>query len=116
MISTLEQGDDGKLAVISASDHKSDEIYAYENGQLRALTHHNDKLFAELKLGAVEEFSCNAKDGNEVHGLVVKPPDFQAGKKSPPCCASTADRMDRTPTRSTSSASSSPPTAMLWSP
>jgi len=40
--------------VISASDHKSDEIYAYENGQLRALTHHNDKLFAELKLGAVE--------------------------------------------------------------
>jgi len=69
--------------VISASDRKSDEIYAYENGQLRALTHHNDKLFAELKLGAVEEFSCNATDGNEVHGLVVKPPDYQAGKKYP---------------------------------
>ena len=80
VISTLEQGDDGKLAVIAAGDHTSGEIYAFENGQLRALTHHNDKLFAQLKLGAVEEFTCEAKDGNEVHGLIVKPPDYQAGK------------------------------------
>ena len=38
---------------------------------------------AELKLGATEEFSCKAKDGNEVHGLIMKPPDYEAGKKYP---------------------------------
>lgn len=83
VISALEQGDDGKLAAIAASDHASGEVYAFENGQLRALTHHNDKLFSELQLGAVEEFTCEAKDGNEVHGLIVKPPHYQPGKKYP---------------------------------
>jgi dipeptidyl aminopeptidase/acylaminoacyl peptidase len=38
---------------------------------------------ADLKLGAAEEFSCKSKDGNEVHGLIVKPPDYQAGRKYP---------------------------------
>ena len=38
---------------------------------------------AELKLGATEEFSCKAKDGNEVHGLITKPPDYEPGKKYP---------------------------------
>ena len=38
---------------------------------------------AEFNLGATEEFSCKAKDGNEVHGLIVKPPDYVAGKKYP---------------------------------
>ena len=83
VISTVEQGNDGKLAMIASSDSASGEIYALENRRLRPLTHHNDKLFAELKLGAVEEFSCEAKDGNEVHGLLVKPPDYEAGKKYP---------------------------------
>ena len=62
---------------------RAGEIHALENSELRALTHHNDALIAELKLGATEEFSCKAKDGNEVHGLIVKPPDYVAGKKYP---------------------------------
>ena len=36
-----------------------------------------------MKLGATEEFTCKAKDGNEVHGLITKPPDYQPGKKYP---------------------------------
>jgi len=83
VISNVEQGKDGRLAVVAAGDNQSGEIYALENGALRRLTHHNDALFAELKLGATEEFSCKAKDGNEVHGLIVKPPDYEPGKKYP---------------------------------
>jgi dipeptidyl aminopeptidase/acylaminoacyl peptidase len=40
-------------------------------------------LLGELKLGATEEFSCKAKDGNEVHGLLEKPPDYEPGRKYP---------------------------------
>jgi len=82
-ISTLEQGKDGRYAVLAASDTSHAEIYALESGKLRPLTHQNDALMAQLNLGATEEFSCQAKDGNEVHGLLVKPPDYQPGRKYP---------------------------------
>jgi len=83
VISTLAQGKDGRLAVQSQTDTTHNEIRAFENGELRTLTHHNDALMAELKLGTTEEFSCKAKDGNEVHGLITKPPDYEAGHKYP---------------------------------
>jgi len=83
VINALDQGRDGRLAVLAANDRMSGEIHALENSELRVLTHHNDALFGELKLGATEEFSCKAKDGNEVHGLIVKPVDYVAGKKYP---------------------------------
>ncbi|HEV2688097.1 MAG TPA: S9 family peptidase, partial [Bryobacteraceae bacterium] len=83
VVSTLAQGKDGRLAVLSQSDSTHGEIHAFENSALRPLTHHNDALMAELKLGGTEEFSCKAKDGNEVHGLITKPPDYQAGHKYP---------------------------------
>jgi dipeptidyl aminopeptidase/acylaminoacyl peptidase len=83
VISAMAQGKDGRLAVLAATDNTVSEVHALENGVLRPLTHHNDALLAEFKLGATEEFSCKAKDGNEVHGLLVKPPDYQSGKKYP---------------------------------
>ncbi|MBZ5621180.1 MAG: S9 family peptidase [Acidobacteriia bacterium] len=83
VISTIEQRKDGGFAVLAASDTMHGEMQALENGELRPLTHHNDALLAELKLGVTEDFSCKAKDGNEVHGLVTKPPDYQAGRKYP---------------------------------
>jgi dipeptidyl aminopeptidase/acylaminoacyl peptidase len=83
VVSAMEQGRDGRIAVVAAADNKHGEVHALENAELRTLTHHNDALMAELHLGATEEFSCKAKDGNEVHGLIVKPPDYQAGRKYP---------------------------------
>jgi dipeptidyl aminopeptidase/acylaminoacyl peptidase len=83
VVSTLVQGKDGRLAVLAATDNTVNEVQALENGILRPLTHHNDALLAEFKLGATEEFSCKSKDGNEVHGLIVKPPDYEPGKKYP---------------------------------
>jgi dipeptidyl aminopeptidase/acylaminoacyl peptidase len=83
VISSIEQGKDGRLAVLAAGDTSHSEIQALENEELRPLTHHNDALMAELKLGVTEEFSCKAKDGTEVHGLLTKPPDYQAGQKYP---------------------------------
>ncbi len=83
IISTLAQGKDGRLAVLAATDATHPEIHALEDGNLRPLTHQNDTLLADLKLGATEDFSCKAKDGTEVHGLIVKPPDYEPGRKYP---------------------------------
>ncbi|HXB19954.1 MAG TPA: S9 family peptidase [Candidatus Solibacter sp.] len=83
VVSTLAQGKDGRLALLASNDNTVPEVQALENGALRPLTHHNDALLAEFKLGTTEEFSCKAKDGNEVHGLIVKPPDYEASKKYP---------------------------------
>src|SRR5205085_7698555 len=43
----------------------------------------NDALLSELQLGKVEDISFRSKDGTEIHGMVVKPPSFEAGKKYP---------------------------------
>jgi dipeptidyl aminopeptidase/acylaminoacyl peptidase len=83
VISTVAMGEDGRLAVLAASDDAPAEIYRLDNTALHPLTHQNDALMAQLKIGATEEFSCQAKDGNEVHGLIIKPPDYQPGRRYP---------------------------------
>jgi len=83
VISTFSQGKDGRLAVLASNDQVPGEVNVLENGALRPLTHHNDALMAEFKLGVTEDFSCKAKDGNEVHGLVTRPADYEAGHKYP---------------------------------
>jgi len=83
VVNTFAEGKDGRLAVLTSTDTAPAEVDALENGSLRPLTHHNDALMAELKLGATEDFSCKAKDGTEVHGLIVKPPEYEPGRKYP---------------------------------
>src|SRR6185503_11278425 len=66
-------GTDGKLALLAATPDRAPEIFAWENGAMRALTHQNDSLFALLQLGTTEDFSSRGKDGTEAHGLLVRP-------------------------------------------
>ena len=73
----------GHTSVASATDSSATEIYALESGKPRKLTAHNDGLLAELQLGAVEDISFKSKDGTEVHGLMVKPASYEAGKRYP---------------------------------
>src|SRR5437764_14290549 len=40
-------------------------------------------MLSKLMLGTPEEFTSISKDGTEVHGLLVKPPTYQPGRKYP---------------------------------
>ena len=71
------------LALVASDDTTASEVYAFEAGGLRRLTHHGDKLLDEIELGASEDFSFRVKDGTEVHGMLVKPPGYVAGRKYP---------------------------------
>jgi dipeptidyl aminopeptidase/acylaminoacyl peptidase len=73
----------GHTALLESSDGALTEVYALEAGKLRKLTAHNDALLAELQLGAVEDIRFKSKDGTEIHGLVVTPPSYVAGRKYP---------------------------------
>jgi dipeptidyl aminopeptidase/acylaminoacyl peptidase len=83
VVSSLSPGKDGAFALLAATASEPDEIHALENGSLRRVTRENDAWLAGVQLATVEDFTCRAKDGNEVHGLMFKPPSFEAGKKYP---------------------------------
>ena len=73
----------GCSAAIVASDTRPNEIFAFENGSLRQLTHQNGEIFAQIDIPPTEDVSFKSKDGTEVHGLLTKPVGYTAGAKVP---------------------------------
>ena len=73
VVSSYATNNSGKIVVLSSTPERSVEVYAWENGSLRQLSHQNDSLFAQLQLGTTEGFSSKSKDGTEVHGVLVRP-------------------------------------------
>ncbi len=73
----------GHVAAAVSTDSTVPEIYAIESGKLRKLTSHNDELVSQLALGSVEEISFPSRDGTKIHGLMVKPANFQRGHTYP---------------------------------
>lgn len=73
----------GHTAVLASDDRTPFEVSALEHGRLRALSEHNRALFAELALGSVEDIAWRVADGTEIHGQIVKPPGYVAGRRYP---------------------------------
>jgi dipeptidyl aminopeptidase/acylaminoacyl peptidase len=83
VVTSFSAGADGGLAVIASTPTEVPEIYALEGGKLRQLSRQNDEWAKGLLLGTTEGFAATSKDGTRVHGLIVKPPSFQPGRKYP---------------------------------
>jgi dipeptidyl aminopeptidase/acylaminoacyl peptidase len=71
------------VAVVASDDTTASEIYALEDRNLRRLTTHGDSWLRDVQLGASEDFSFKSRDGTEVHGMLVLPPGYIAGRKYP---------------------------------
>ena len=77
---------DTKKMVYTANDFKHlDDIYVADlNGKTeRKLTNSNETLWNQLRLADVEKFSYKSVDGWDIDGFLVKPIDWQQGKKYP---------------------------------
>lgn len=76
--------DDGKqLALDAESPRHPDEVYSYRLGKnIEWLTHHNSWL-DEKQFGAQEVFTWEARDGLELQGILIKPVDYDPGKRYP---------------------------------
>ncbi len=82
-VSNFDLTASGKMVALFASPHAPAEVYAMDAKEPRVISNQNTELMSKLKLGAVEEISFKSKDGTLIHGFVVKPPDYQPGKKYP---------------------------------
>jgi dipeptidyl aminopeptidase/acylaminoacyl peptidase len=77
---------DGKTLVWlrDAVDHPPEVYIATIDGMgEKQLTHENDALIAQLKLNPAEDFWFKGANGDSVQGMIVRPPNWQAGKKFP---------------------------------
>jgi dipeptidyl aminopeptidase/acylaminoacyl peptidase len=66
--------------VLTSTPEHAGEVFAWENGALRQLSHQNDSLFAQLQLGTTDGVTSKSKDGTEVHSVLVRPGNAPAGK------------------------------------
>ena len=83
VIGDMSIAPDGRIAVLNSTATQPAEVYALENGSLRQLSHQNDTWLSEVQLATTEDISFKAKDGNEAHGLLVKPVGYVAGQRVP---------------------------------
>lgn len=77
---------DGKHIAFTLGDFLSQPelcIADANGGELKKLTSINDGIMAELKLNEPENIHYKSFDGQEIEGWVMKPIDFQSGKKYP---------------------------------
>ncbi len=72
----------GKIVAQVGVPDSLPELYVVAKGETRPLTHQNDWLKAVAQ-ASVEEIKFKSSDGTEVHGFLVKPPGYQAGRKYP---------------------------------
>jgi dipeptidyl aminopeptidase/acylaminoacyl peptidase len=80
VVSDFSVGRDGRVAALVGTPRAPREVFAVENGATRPLSRQNDAWLAGVRLGAVEETKFRSKDGTEIHGFVVHPPDAPAGR------------------------------------
>ncbi len=83
-VDEYDLGRDGRLAVEISEPQLPAEIFAQaKNSKLVQVTHQNQELLKDVRLGSVEGIDFKSADGTPVAGFVVKPPDFEAGKAYP---------------------------------
>uniref|UniRef100_UPI001ABB8CFA prolyl oligopeptidase family serine peptidase n=1 Tax=Aetokthonos hydrillicola TaxID=1550245 RepID=UPI001ABB8CFA len=82
-VSAFDLSRNEKIALLSSTPQEPNEVFALTNNHLRLLSHQNQDLLAKLKLGNTKEISFNSKDGTQIHGFIVTPPDFKPGKLYP---------------------------------
>lgn len=83
VVTSYDVAPSGRVALNTGTAQRSAEVFAWDNGALRALTHVNDSAFASLRLGTTEDVQFRNKDGLTVGALLTKPAGFDASKKYP---------------------------------
>ena len=78
----LDVSASGRVVVLGGTDLEPYEVSAAESGGLRPLTAHNDFL-KQRRLAPAENVRFKSADGTELEGLLVKPLDYQPGKRYP---------------------------------
>ncbi len=74
-----------KVLMLRHHFHGPAEVYAVgkKGGKLEQVTHVNDKRVAQIRMGDYEQYTFKGAGGDQVYGWIIKPVDFQKGRKYP---------------------------------
>ena len=81
--SILEPHPGGGLLAMANFYNLPDELYAFENGELRRLTRHQDDFLKGIVFSKPKGFTSKSKDGTLVSNILYLPPGVTEGKKLP---------------------------------
>jgi dipeptidyl aminopeptidase/acylaminoacyl peptidase len=73
----------GRVAVLAGAATQPNDVFAFDNNALRALTKENAAWLESVALATTEDFTARGKDATQVNGLMVKPPTYKAGTRYP---------------------------------
>jgi dipeptidyl aminopeptidase/acylaminoacyl peptidase len=83
-VMSYADGGRGQLAlVVSTPTSIGDLFLANAKGAMKKLTSFNDSLFGSLAQREPEEIWYTSFDGRRIQGWILKPPDFEEGRKYP---------------------------------
>lgn len=86
IINGLSLANNGQAAAVRTSFHQPGELVTFnirDAAKMRELVDVNSDVLAGVKLGEAEELWYKSKDGLEVQGWLIKPANFEPGKKYP---------------------------------
>jgi dipeptidyl aminopeptidase/acylaminoacyl peptidase len=83
IVERFAPGHNGTVAALISGPHLPAEVFLFRGGELRQISHTNDELLAGIRLGEMGNVHFPSRDGTEVEGFVVKPPDFVEGVRYP---------------------------------
>jgi dipeptidyl aminopeptidase/acylaminoacyl peptidase len=78
-----KEAKEDRLAVVASTPYQPAEVMALEGKKARAISSHNRELLDTIELGALEGIEFESRDGTVVHGILVKPPGYQPGRRYP---------------------------------
>ena len=82
-VGEFDVGRSGQIAAVVSEPQLPPEVFLLDQGRLARLTHTNDQVLGEIRLGEVENVRFPSKDGTEIEGFIVKPPGFVPGVRYP---------------------------------
>ena len=86
MLSLSSATRDGRAVGVLSAPHQPGDVVAYEldgSGDIQRLADVNADVLAGKRLGDVEEIWYESTGGTQVQGWIVKPPDFDSGRRHP---------------------------------
>jgi dipeptidyl aminopeptidase/acylaminoacyl peptidase len=86
ILSGFSVANNGQIAAISTSFKQPGVLVTFKGddvGRMTRLVDVNNDVLANLKLGEAEELWFTSKDGLKVQGWLIKPANFEPGKKYP---------------------------------
>lgn len=83
VVSSPTMSPGGRVAVLLSTPVSPAEVHALDGDTLRPLSRQNDAWLAGLRLPATEGISAGSSGGTTVNGLLVKPVDYQPGRRYP---------------------------------